>query len=267
MTDVLLKTTAKFACMLPAMGGNIWRWVLRAFPWTIHISSRFWLLKQLKNAYCYVYVFIRTLLCFYRYFYEMTYLDSLTVGHDTVGLSPLETNAQDIRRVSPIIVMNTVTKKYQLYTFLRELPFMYMLCCLENHIRRPCSVAMSWNVEVIILSDVCHRMPVCKKMYDCVPGACLPGYLTWVPVLNKISLWFLDVMPSKVYLHNYNENACEWSDTSLYRSRFEQMCILLSKLELHGCMSAVWWAARISIEDTYICSLFALILYYFIPHA
>lgn len=58
MTDVLLKTTAKFACMLPAMGGDIWRWVLRAFPRTIHISSRFWLLKQLTNAYCYVYVFM-----------------------------------------------------------------------------------------------------------------------------------------------------------------------------------------------------------------
>jgi len=82
-------------------------------------------------------------------------------------------------------------------------------------------------------------------MYDCVPGAWLPGDLTWVPVLIIFSLWFLDVMPSKVYLHNYTENACEWSDTSLYRSRFEQMCILLSKLELHGCMSAVWWAARI----------------------
>lgn len=174
MTDVLLKTTAKFACMLPAMGGDIWRWVLRAFPRTIHISSRFWLLKQLTNAYCYVYVFIRTLLCFYRYFYEMTYLDSLTVGHDTVGLSPLETNAQDIRRVSPIIVMNTVTKKYQLYTICESCIFMYMLCCLENHIRRPCSVAMSWNVEVIILSDVCHRMPVCKKcMTVCLEPACL----------------------------------------------------------------------------------------------
>jgi len=84
---------------------------------TIHISSRFWLLKQLTNAYCYVYVFICTFICFNLYFYEMAYLDCLTVGHDTVGLSPLETNAQDIRRVSPMIVMNTVTTKYQLYTF------------------------------------------------------------------------------------------------------------------------------------------------------
>lgn len=160
MTDVLLKTTAKFACMLPAMGGNIWRWVLRAFPRTIHISSRFWLLKQLTNAYCYVYVFIRTLLCFYRYFYEMTYLDSLTVGHDTVGLSPLETNAQDIRRVSPIIVMNTVTKKYQLYTFLRELHFYVYVMLLRKPYSKTlqcCNELKCWSYYFIwcLSSNAC----------------------------------------------------------------------------------------------------------------